>query len=263
MPASINSYLSSLASAYYISHASPENDQILTSVGNIKTKLLNTFGSKLLSVTTFGSYERDTILPRKYDRKTDVDILVKFNHAALDKSVSTYREWLLDFANVNYARSSTYKNFPTIVVELAHIAFDLVPAKEEGYNNQLSIPHAVYGWQPTNPTEFNQLVSSANGRYTYIVKPIIRLLKAWNALADYPFTTYDLERQIATMSFQGDDIQNGFFYAIDRLNDNELTLASKSKLSTLRNNKYWVVQYLNRDDMPKAKESLHRILPFA
>jgi predicted nucleotidyltransferase len=261
----INNYLSTLAYSYYISHTSDENTKIQTSVNNIKIKLNNTFTSKILSISTFGSYERDTILPRKYDSKTDVDILVKFDHATLDKSANTYREWLLKFANDNYTRSTSYKDFPTVVVELSHIAFDLVPAREEVgfFSNQLFIPDSSVQWQPTNPSEFNKMVSDANGKFNNIVKPIIRLMKAWNAMASYPFSTYDLERQVAGMNFSGDNYQTGFFWAIDHLSDSHLSIGSQAKVATLRNNKAWVVKYLNEDNLVKATEALHRIIPFA
>lgn len=263
MAVSINNYLMTLSYSYYISHTSDENTKIRTSVDNISSKLKYNFGSKILSISTFGSYERDTILPRKYDSKTDVDILIVFDHTNLGMAVSTYREWLLKFANDNYVRSITYKNFPTVVVELSHIAFDLVPAKREGYPSQLYIPDSVYGWQTTNPVEFNKLVSDANGSYNNIVKPIIRLLKAWNAKAGYPFTTYNLEMQIAKMNFVGDDYQKGFFWAITYLDDSALSVEGKAKLSTLRSNKDWVIMYLNADNLEKAKETLHRMIPMA
>jgi predicted nucleotidyltransferase len=262
MAASINNYLYTLAYSYYIKHDSDENRGIQTSVSNIRTKLNNTFGSKILSISTFGSYERDTILPRRYDSKTDVDILIKFDHATLDKAVSTYRQWLLDFANDNYSRSTNYKDFPTVVIELGHIAFDLVPAKEEGYFKQLYIPDSTYGWLTTNPTEFNKLVSDANGRYGNIVKPIIRLMKAWNAKVGYPFSTYNLERQIARMNFINDNYQTGFFWAVRYLNDDGLSMTDKLKVTALKNNRDIVERYLAEDNIIKAQEVLHRILPF-
>ena len=267
MAASIDTYLYDLSYKYYISHSSTEGQKIETSVNGtngIKSKLSNHFGSNLLSVSTFGSYERDTILPRTYDNLSDVDILVKFNHDALNHSAETYRTWLLKFADANYTRSPSYKSFPTVVVELQHIAFDLVPAIDMGsWVKVLHIPNSNNQWQPTNPIEFNKTVTDANVKYGYIVKPIIRLMKAWNAMASYPYSTYGLEKQVASFNFSGDNYQKGFFYATSVLSTTGLSASASGKVETLRNNVSWVKHYLDKDDADKAKEWLHRILPYA
>jgi predicted nucleotidyltransferase len=263
MAESINSYLSTLSYTYYISHDSEEDKKIKTSISILQGKLRTCFGAKMLSASVFGSYERDTILPRKYDTYTDVDMMVKFDHATLNRNEATYRQWLLDFGTDNYLRSASYKDFPTVVVQLSHISFDLVPAKEEGYFKTLYIPDANNIWQVTDPRGFNQTVADANGRYKYIVKPIIRLMKAWNAKAGYPFSTYALEQQIAGMNFTGDDFQSGFFWAIDHISDFNLSATGKGKVTSLRNNKAWVKRYLDENNLTKAKEWLHYILPQA
>ena len=67
MAASINYKLGQLANEYYISYGTSEQKKIDASVATLKTRLKLHFGSNIVNVVEFGSYKRDTILPRKYD----------------------------------------------------------------------------------------------------------------------------------------------------------------------------------------------------
>ena len=74
---SVNSYLETLASSLVLN--STEKNHITTSISTIKTRLNNYF-SEIKDAIIFGSYSRDTILPRKADEKSDVDIMVIFDN---------------------------------------------------------------------------------------------------------------------------------------------------------------------------------------
>jgi predicted nucleotidyltransferase len=262
MATSINGYLSNLASTYYISSGSNEDQRIATSYARIAANLKSHFGNKLLSVSEFGSYKRDTILPRLYDADSDVDIMVKFDHNSLGVTAETYRTWLLAFAEKYYSSSSVSKNFPTVIVELQHIMFDLVPTRQDSlWPYTLYIPDRGNNWQPTNPAAFDQTVVDANRAHGYIVKPIIRLLKAWNAKALKPYSSYELEAAIASMNFTGDDYQKGFFWAIDRLNSIGKPNWAIDKIQALKNNKTTITYWLEQNNLDMAKSTLHRILP--
>lgn len=263
MAASINGILQKLASEYYISYGSSEDTRIRTSLSNITGKIQTELGSKIVSVSDFGSYKRDTILPRLYDTESDVDIMVKFDHAVQAKTPATYRSWLLAFADKYFSRSSVYRDFPTVVVELSHIKFDLVPAYQDNtwYSKTLYIPNGRNEWQSTDPAALATDLTRVNGQYNYIVKPIIRLLKAWNAGAGKPYSSYELEKAIIGMSFAGDNYQMGFFYAIDRLSDYGKPQWAQSRIATLKTYKSYIANYLARDNQAKALEWLYRLLP--
>ncbi|UOR06362.1 hypothetical protein MUN82_04520 [Hymenobacter aerilatus] len=263
MALSINGLLRELAYEYYISYDSQEDNSIKTSLTNISGKLRNEFGTKLISVSDFGSYKRDTILPRAYDSGSDVDIMVKFNHATLAKTPDTYRTWLLAFADKHFSRSSVYRDFPTVVVELGHIKFDLVPAYEVSYwsTSTLYIPDSRNEWQSTDPSALTADLTRVNTHYGSIVKPIIRLLKAWNTRAGKPYSSYELEKAIININFSGDNYQTGFFYAINQLSDYGKPQWAKEKIATLKKYKGYVEAYLYNNDMPKALLWLYYILP--
>jgi hypothetical protein len=62
---SVNSYLQNLASKLVIS--SYEKDRVATSLDTIKSRLGSYFGSEVKEKKVFGSYDRETVLPRKAD----------------------------------------------------------------------------------------------------------------------------------------------------------------------------------------------------
>jgi len=72
---SINSYLQQLASDLVLSES--EKSSITTSINTIKSRLESYF-SDVTEKKTFGSYVRSTILPRKADSQSDVDLMVVF-----------------------------------------------------------------------------------------------------------------------------------------------------------------------------------------
>jgi DNA polymerase sigma len=78
---SINSYLTNIATAAII--RDQEKAAIQRSIDTLQLRLKNHFGSQLGSGVIFGSYSRDTILPRNMDTKSDVDYMVIFADGGL------------------------------------------------------------------------------------------------------------------------------------------------------------------------------------
>jgi predicted nucleotidyltransferase len=256
----INSTLKKVASErYYIKNDSSENVKINTSIKAVKTYLNQYFKTNIIGAYTFGSFERDTILPREIDQNSDVDILIIFDHENLQRTPETYRKWILEFANSKYQRTNSMKDFPTVVIEMNHLKLDLVPAVLE--NSRVYIPDSGNNWQITDPVGFNKRLTEANKTYGFIVKPMIRILKAWNCTHGYPYASFELEKIIAEMNFTGDNYETGFFYAIDQLPFNNLSQVSSDKVQALKNCKKWLVDYMERGDKSKADEWLGKILP--
>ena len=70
---SINSYLSELASNLVLSDY--EKNGISTSINTLKFRA-DSYFSGLEEIKIFGSYDRQTILPRKVDENSDIDIML-------------------------------------------------------------------------------------------------------------------------------------------------------------------------------------------
>ena len=188
-----------------------EKSSIATSISTLRSRMDSYFGDDVSNHFTFGSYTRDTILPRSMDAQSDIDYMVVFSAAG--SKPQTYLDRLKRFVEAKYQTSELYQSNPTIVLELNHIKFELVPALSNwpsGYN----IPNGPNDWQHTDPNDFNTKLSNKNAAEGYHLKPAIRLLKFWNADAGYVFDSYGVEKWVVEQWFYGCSNQRDYLFSI-------------------------------------------------
>ena len=190
---SVNTYLQGLGSSLVLS--SSERSSISTSVDTIKSRLTSYFGSSVTEKKLYGSYVRETILPRKADEKSDVDLMVVFSNPYRYQP-QTFLNKLKEFAEYYYSRSEIYQSSPTIVLELNHIKFELTPACVN-YGSYY-IPKSSSEWMYNDPDGFYSKLTECNKNNSYKIKPIVRILKHWNIQKNYrDIASFELERKIA------------------------------------------------------------------
>lgn len=192
---SVNSYLTNLADEAITRDR--EKLSIQRSISNLEQRLKIHFGADMANSFIFGSYSRGTILPRSMDAHSDVDYMVVFSDGGLRPQ--SYLDRLRRFAELNYERSEIEQSNPTMVLALNHIRFELVPATQSWFG-QLRIPARTSDfndWQDTDPKGFNERLSAANKAHKNLIKPLVRLVKYWNAVNNYPFESYALEQNVA------------------------------------------------------------------
>jgi len=260
--ASINSRLSNIASELFIKYGSTEREYIFGKIENIKTNIKLYFGSDVLEILVFGSFQRDTILPRKFDERSDIDILVVFNNSEKEYTPETYRTRLKKFVEYKYSTSTVIKDHPSIVLEMNKIKFDLVPSRKTVifFTSNYQIPNKSGSWMDTDPFGFSRELTESNKRFGNLVKPMARLFKRWNSYNGYPFGTFELEKIIASVNFQGDNYQTGFLYSIGQISSYGLGTVTCQKVETLKSNGKWIKEYLDRNNQEKAIEVTCRIL---
>lgn len=99
---SVNTYLSNCASDLVLS--SSEKESITTSINTLETRLTSYFGSNIKENFKFGSYTRETILPRKVDEDSDIDYMIVFDNSNNYKP-QTFLDRLKRFAEAKYSTS--------------------------------------------------------------------------------------------------------------------------------------------------------------
>ena len=190
---SVNNYLQGLGSSLVLSAS--EKSSISTSVDTIKARLTSYFGSDVTEKKLYGSYVRETILPRRADEKSDVDFMVVFSNQYGYKP-QTFLNKLKEFAEHYYSRSEIHQSSPTIVLELNHIIFELTPAFVR-YDTYY-IPKNSSEWMYTDPDGFYSKLTECNKNNSYKIKPIVRILKHWNIQKnDRNLASFELEKKIA------------------------------------------------------------------
>ena len=145
------------------------------------------------------------------DERSDIDYMIVFR----DNKVTpqTFLNRLRAFVERYYFSSEIRQSSPTIVLELNHIKFDLVPATTTSYG-ELQIPNGSGGWIATNPNDFNHLLQEKNKEHQSLIKPTIRLCKYWNATADYPLASYEMEKWVCSLPFLFLSNQKDYFFSV-------------------------------------------------
>lgn len=249
---SVLSFLTNTASNAVLS--STEQSSIATSITTLQSRMALHFDSSAIKQHfRFGSSTRGTILPRSMDEKSDIDYMVVFSDN--NATPQTYLNRLKTFAEKRYGSSEIYQSSPTIVLELNHIKFDLVPATTT-WLGELQIPNGSGGWMTTNPNDFNATLEAKNKEHKSLIKPTIRLFKYWNATSGFPFESFMMEKWVCGLSFWWMTNQKDYFFSvIDNLStnssysqwvNNEITRA-KSIVANVR--KY------EKDEMPVTAEN--------
>lgn len=249
---SVLSFLTDTASSAVLSSA--EQSSITTSISTMQTRIGLHFASGVIKQHfRFGSSTRGTILPRSMDEHSDIDYMIVFNEN--NATPQTYLNRLKTFVEKYYSSSEIRQSSPTIVLELNHIRFDLVPATTT-WLSELQIPNGSSGWMTTNPNDFNSTLEAKNKEHKSLIKPSIRLFKYWNATAGFPFKSFEMEKWVCGLSFWFLSNQKDYFLAIiENLNtsssysqwvNNEITRA-KAIVANVR-------QYEN-DGMPVTAEN--------
>jgi Second Messenger Oligonucleotide or Dinucleotide Synthetase domain len=208
---SVNSYLTNLASDLVLSES--EKDSITTSITTLSSRLNAYFESTITKHFQFGSSTRGTILPRKADSNSDIDYMVVFKISSESvKKPQTYLDRLKRFVEAKYSTSEVHQSSPTVELSLNHIKFELVPAV---YSCGYQIPSGASSWTEwilTDPSGTNQALLDKNNANNYQIKPIVRLVKYWNAGKGHHFTSFSLEEYIVRKSFWSCAALRDYFY---------------------------------------------------
>ena len=260
---SVNSYLRNIARNLYISRSGDEYDSIERSVAVIKRRLNSHFSDRMQNGIQFGSSTRGTMLPRATDSHSDVDYMVIFKNENGYKP-QTLMMWLRRFAEKYYSQSEIRRSHPTVVLELNHIMFDLVPA----YRNmfwQLQIPAPPSNfeeWTRTSPKSFNDELVEVNKENDYKIKPTIRLVKYWNAQNDHVYESYKLEKNVCRAFYIFKNSKWDYFKkAMESLSASELPKYKRRRVESAQRRIKEITSELDSGNSFKAKSKLQRLLP--
>lgn len=175
-----------------------EEQSIKTSITAVRERMSAFFAGQLTDQFQFGSSTRGTILPRPMDEHSDIDYMVVFSDGNM--TPQTYLDRLRRFADFYYPSSAIKQATPTIVLELNHIKFDLVPALKHWWSGY-QILDGRGGWQGTSPNDFNAQLTRKNNDHAFLIKPLIRLVKIWNAQNGYVYESFGLEKWIVERDY--------------------------------------------------------------
>jgi predicted nucleotidyltransferase len=176
--------------------ADDAKDVVQRTLGALQTRLQQHFGARMQSSVVFGSYSRGTILPRAMDARSDIDYMVVFS--ASEPSVQACLEQLKEFAKQSLGIAEPSHDQATLRLETQQLRFELVPATCNLFGGlQIAAPAGPHGsWLDTDPQAVHDKLTEAHRRHGGLIRPLVRVMKYWNATANYPFEPFALEQKV-------------------------------------------------------------------
>jgi predicted nucleotidyltransferase len=257
-------YLREIAAKLKLGEA--EKEKIEISLGNIKEKLNAYFADDgLKEIKPFGSYDRGTLLTRKVDSESDIDILVVFDEKRWESQ--TYLNKLKRFADENYQRSESYQDHPTIVIELTNIKFELVPCiykpEDTFYYEKYSIPkkgNQTLEWMETKPNSIKDKIGEYKKTKSTLIN-LILLYKYWNLVNKGAYSTYQVETFLLKQFDFEKDLAENFFNIIDQLHHKNPTDAQNDLTTKTQKHKSNIELLLENEMSDYAFMELQKLIP--
>lgn len=257
---SVLSYLQSRSAAAIL--AQGEAASISVSIHTLSTRLSSYFTAKgdgLLHQFRFGSSTRATILPRRDDENSDIDYMVVFEKGGFNPQ--TYLDRIKRFVEQRYSSSEIYQSSPTIVLELGHIKFDIVPALHI-HGTQYHIPNKSGAWMVTDPADFNSTLNTKDTVEFHLIRPVIRLTKIWNAANGEIFESFPLEKWICGLHYSVAKDQQQYLFAIfDTLAPNTGVQWKNDKIIRAKQIVHQVRLYERQGYHQAAEDEVKKLIP--
>jgi hypothetical protein len=180
-------------------------------------------------------------------------------------SPQTYLNRLRRFVETTYQSSEIKQSNPTIILNLNHIALELVPAIPSWFGRyEIPAPASDYQeWLETSPLKFNQELTEKHKQSGNNLKHVIRLAKYWNSINGHVFPSFDLEKQLVNHGYYGaNNIQEYFISCMYNLSLGFFPPKWKTdRLKKMKEELFFVEQALRRKDSQLANFHIKRILP--
>lgn len=262
----VSTYLSALSGNAIIRDR--EKEDIQRSIEALKSRLASYFGDEIKEQFIFGSYTRNTILPRKIDDHSDIDYMVVFKDT--DLMPQTYLDKLRRFVETYYTKSEIKQSHPTIQLKLNHIMFELVPALNDGFMfyDDYKIPKKSGDntWMDTDPNGFKSELTEKNQHHNNLIKPLVRLLKYWNVKNGRVYSSYSLEQWVVNFDFytgffESPNLAKYLYQCFEEISTSNLSEADAQKLRRAKEIIKRVKDFEAQDQQIQAETEIKKLLP--
>ncbi len=198
--------------------AGPEGAAIEAAIGDLRRLFCETLDRQARPLRLFGSHERGTMLPPWQDPEACIDALIPFHDLGLPA-------W--EYLNMTRSILETRIGADLVACErvdmrlsLGHTRIRLLPAVQSpgGPMRIIRGDRGPLTWLKIDPDGAKERLNQADNAHQGCIKPLVRIIKAWNAHSSHPMGGYAVENAILNHEFrQGRHLAFMVFDAIDGL----------------------------------------------
>lgn len=157
------------------------------------------------SLFAIGSYKRGTICRGE----RDIDLMAPLAPFSSAKYWERYKDdsraflyWVRDHLNARYHATTVSSKRVCVKLDFTDIVTDVTPCfprKGGGY----LMPNGSGGWMNTNPPFHTDLMAAADITLDRKLKPLVRLMKAWNIANSHHLSSFHMELMVKEIQAAG------------------------------------------------------------
>mgnify|MGYP002077783954 CR=1 FL=1 len=225
----IDTYLTTLSKGLLVQPGLKERIEI--SIGHLRQNLWGVFQERLQDVAVFGSFDRGTFIDA--DPLSDVDVLVLFKQREFQPE--TYLKRIRAMCESKYPRSQVFQDHPTVVIDMDHIRFELVPAyRPSARTTKIPAPRSKeLKWIDTDPAAAKKALLEKDQRNKGHILPLVRIMKYWDHLNDHPFASFELERITRNKLYNSRSLSDSWFEITEKLQEYASTVHQTRAVTAL------------------------------
>ena len=176
---------------------SAQQNTATTRVGSLRTFFANNFTMRE-AVFAIGSYKRETICADE----RDIDLMACLEPYGTTDYWASYKNdskaflyWVRDRLNDRYYATKVSSRKVCVKLDFSNIVTDVTPCFPRSGGGYL-MPDGSGGWMATNPPFHADFMTDANRNLDWKLKPIVRLIKAWNIANSHHLSSFHVELMV-------------------------------------------------------------------
>ncbi len=232
-----------------------EKDRIQKATSELVIRLMKDLDLRRDQILTFGSFTRNTMLPRTKDKRSDVDLLLNMSaHAGDQRSPPLeYLKRIKRAVNGQYRNNEITRDPLSVTLIQKKIQFDLVPGFPQVKSKSFKIPNGENGWMKTSPKELNDLLTKKNKETDHLaMSHLIRLLKYWNVSHSRRHKSSVIESRVLSWKFKSKTMFEAFCFGLRRLGKDD---------EAIRKQVDQLEKCYRKKEYTKAANILNQLLP--
>jgi len=145
-----------------------------------------------------GSYARQTLV--RWER--DVDLMAPLSYSAYkagyDHDSRAFLYMVRDALNERYGSTKVSSKQVAVKLDFTEIVADVVPCFPR-QGGGFFMPNGTADWRATNPPFHAELMKQADSAQQGRLKPLVKLIKAWNLANSHHLTSFHVELMVERM----------------------------------------------------------------